>query len=191
MGYVANAPTTLGSYIRVSSAAKFDDSTLVHELTHVWQYQTQGTGYISNSMCAQIAGALGQGSRNAAYEIRPSQVHAVQSFHDLSAEHQARVVEFYFVSRLLRDPNPKLRERARREFWYLVQDLTDPSTDRAKSDAEVADLERMIADVRRARPISAIAIYEESLHGPGASHGLLDGLHGSERHIMPFLRIDF
>jgi hypothetical protein len=67
------------------------------------EYQTRGTGYISNSICAQVAGAIGTGSRNAAYEIHPSQLHGVRSFYDLSAERQARTVEHYFVVPCSRD----------------------------------------------------------------------------------------
>jgi len=174
-GYFANSPTTLGNHVRISLDARFDDSTLVHELTHVWQYQTHGTGYISNSMCEQIAAMLDSGSRNAAYEIRPSQLQELHSFHELSAERQARTVEHYFVSTLLRSGDPRVQARARREFWYLLQEMTDPSVDQATFEAEFTDLERMINEVRRARPLTAIEIYEESLSGPTAGRRQLDG----------------
>ena len=50
---VINAPTTLGNHIRVSPGYSMDDATLIHELTHIWQFQTQGNGYISNSLYHQ------------------------------------------------------------------------------------------------------------------------------------------
>src|SRR5262245_39948344 len=43
---VANAPTTLGNFIRIPMNGSIDRRTLIHELTHVWQYQTKGTRYI-------------------------------------------------------------------------------------------------------------------------------------------------
>lgn len=191
-GYFANAPTTLGNFVRIELEAHFDDSTLVHELTHVWQYQTHGTSYISNSMCAQIAGAIGTGSRNAAYEIHPADLRALRSFSELSAERQARTVEHYFVSTLLNDPDPKVRDRAYREYWYLIQELTDPAVDRAKFDAELADLERMVGEIRSARPLKAAEIYQETLYGPVRPR-VLDSTdpRRTPPPIMPLFRIEF
>jgi hypothetical protein len=192
-GYFVNAPTTLGNHVRISPDRRFDDSTLVHELTHVWQFQSHGTGYISNSVCAQLSGVLRGEGRDAAYEIRPSELNRVSSFYELSAERQARVVEFYFVGTLLRHSDPMQRHRARSEFWYLVQDMADPGIDEAKFNAEFADLERMIVEVRRAHPIGAAAIYQESLHDPSSSNQMLDASQNaySAPHTMPFIRVDF
>jgi len=47
-------PYTLGNTIRVPPGSTLDNRTLVHECTHVWQYQTKGTGYISDSAWHQI-----------------------------------------------------------------------------------------------------------------------------------------
>lgn len=190
-GYFANAPTTLGNHVRISLDSKFDDSTLVHELTHVWQYQTHGTGYISNSMCAQIAGAIGSGSRNAAYEIHPSQLHALASFAELSAERQARTVEHYFVSTLLKSSDAKDQARARHDYWYLIDEMTDPQLDQAKFDSEFVDLERMIAEVRRGRPLNATEIYQETLYGPMKPRTLDPSDSRGETHVMPLFRIEF
>ena len=62
---IASAPTTLGNNIRIQDP--MCNRTLVHELTHIWQYQNMGTGYISNSVCHQVAATFSSGSRNAAY----------------------------------------------------------------------------------------------------------------------------
>jgi hypothetical protein len=35
LGYFANAPTTLGNHVRISLESRLDESSLVHELTHV------------------------------------------------------------------------------------------------------------------------------------------------------------
>lgn len=191
-GYFANAPTTLGNHVRIASDAQFDDATLLHELMHVWQYQTHGTGYISNSMCAQIAGMIGSGSRNAAYEIRPSELPAVRSISELSAERQARVVEQYFVSSLLRTPDVNVQQRARADYWYLVQELTDPTVDQDRFDREHIELQRMVDEIRRARPMNAAAIYQETLYGP-VQPRVLDPYDPRREpsHIMPLFRIDF
>lgn len=187
---VASAPTTLGSYVRVANDRQLDDATLVHELTHVWQFQTRGTGYISNSMCAQLSGMLRSGSRNAAYELRGEQLVNVRSIYDLSAERQARAVELYYVSTLLRDSDPMVQQDARQRFWYLVQDLTDPKQDAKQADAEHAALERLIAEVRSAQAVQALDRYIESMYGPGGS-ARAPGRFFPEQQVAPVLRIEF
>jgi len=76
---VANAPTTLGNYIRVPMNGFVDYQTLIHELTHIWQYQTMGTRYISDSICHQVRASVASGSRNAAYEITDADLRAGRS----------------------------------------------------------------------------------------------------------------
>jgi hypothetical protein len=80
--------------IRDASSAQ----TLIHELTHVWQYQHSGTSYISVSLGDQLVAAISEGSRNFAYAytIEPD-----QSFFDFNPEQQAGIVEHYFA--MLRD----------------------------------------------------------------------------------------
>jgi hypothetical protein len=72
--------------------------TLIHELTHVWQYQHGGTSYISISLATQIAGTIRSGSRNAAYEY---QIAPGASFFEFKPEQQGSIVENYFA--MLRD----------------------------------------------------------------------------------------
>ena len=73
-----------------------DRRTLIHELTHVWQYQTKGTRYISDSILHQVGAAIATGSRNAAYIVTADDLRA-RSIHDLPAEKQAVVVETFFA----------------------------------------------------------------------------------------------
>jgi hypothetical protein len=69
--------------------------TLIHELTHVWQYQHGGTSYISISLLSQmVAGA--RGNRNFAYGY---QLVGGESFFDFSPEQQGFIVENYFAMR--------------------------------------------------------------------------------------------
>ena len=70
--------------------------TLIHELTHVWQYQHGGTSYISVALGTQIAATISHGSRNFAYDYRIS---AGQSFFDFTPEQQGLLVENYFAMR--------------------------------------------------------------------------------------------
>jgi hypothetical protein len=94
---VIAAPTTLGNNIRTPHR-RMEDWVLIHELTHVWQYQTQGTRYISSSACAQLIAAIASGDRNAAYTYTPGQ----RSIYDYTAEQQAHIVEDYFKRPALR-----------------------------------------------------------------------------------------
>jgi Domain of unknown function (DUF4157) len=82
--------------------------TLVHEMTHIWQYQHGGTSYISISLGTQIAAMIGQGNRNFAYDY---QISTKQSFFDFTIEQQASIVENYFA--MIRDQATILRQQLR------------------------------------------------------------------------------
>jgi hypothetical protein len=83
----AGRPYTLGNTIRVPDGTTFDAETLVHEMTHVWQYQTRGTAYISDSVVHQ----LGPGDAYAT-NVVPG-----QSFYDYTAEQEATIVQRYYA----------------------------------------------------------------------------------------------
>ena len=72
--------------------------TLIHELTHVWQYQHNGTSYISISLGRQISASISRGNRNFAYDY---QIQSGQSFFNFAPEQQAFIVENYYS--MLRD----------------------------------------------------------------------------------------
>lgn len=88
---------TVGNNIRAPRNFTIDDEfmaeTLIHELTHVWQYQHGGTSYLSHSIQTQISGGL-RGNRNLAYayELAPT-----SSFFDFTPEQQAGIVQNYFA----------------------------------------------------------------------------------------------
>lgn len=79
-----------------------DPVTLIHELAHVWQYQTKGPAYISDSAWHQVSAVLATGSRRAAYDLTEADLNA-ESIHHLPAEKQAVIIECWFA-------NPALRE---------------------------------------------------------------------------------
>jgi hypothetical protein len=91
---IVNAPTTLGNCIRAGTSA-IPKSTLIHELTHIWQFQTKGISYISDSLLHQTAAWLSTGSRNAAYN---PEIVSGKSIHNYTAEEQAVIVENYFAN---------------------------------------------------------------------------------------------
>lgn len=68
--------------------------TLIHEMTHVWQYQNGGLAYIPDSLMAQLKSSLSGGSRNGAYEWRPLADRDVP-WEQWNPEQQASLVEEY------------------------------------------------------------------------------------------------
>ncbi len=91
-------PFTVGNNIRTRTS-QLPLQTIIHELTHVWQYQTKGMGYVSDSVFHQGKAALFSSSRGGAYSytITPG-----KALHRYTAEQQASIVEHYFASSKLR-----------------------------------------------------------------------------------------
>jgi hypothetical protein len=82
-------PYTLGNTIRIPRGTSFDARTLVHEVAHVWQYQTRGTSYISDSVFHQLTSGAD------AYNVS---IVAGQSIYDYAAEQQAVIIERYYAN---------------------------------------------------------------------------------------------
>jgi len=156
---LAAAPTTLGDYIR--TAGPMSNATLIHELTHVWQFQHGGAAYISDSLCAQVGAWASTGSRNAAYDLT-GVVQAGKRFSEYTAEQQATIVEIYYS-------DPAMQADA------VYQALMDEV--RRQQPVPAATRQRLI--------------YEEGLYGPRNDHlpSLPDDR--SLPPIMPLFRIDF
>jgi hypothetical protein len=173
---IANSPVTLGNVVRVASTSgihsrQMDDATLIHELTHVWQFQTRGMRYMSNSLCHQVAATLSSGSRSEAYRLRRSDVVRAGTIDNLPAEKQATLVEFWF---------------AENHFYAEEGSSAPPMPVREEPLAE-----SMLAEVRRARPLPQSYILEEAAWGAGAhTQRLLDPSHDSPQPI-PWIRIEF
>ncbi|MFI0607105.1 MAG: DUF4157 domain-containing protein [Anaerolineae bacterium] len=102
------APKTLGNTIHLRSQwggdiFQSDESMalthkglelLIHEMGHVWQYQNGGLAYIGDSLWAQLRGALGSGSRDAAYAWREAH-NAGTPWEEWNPEQQAEAIEEY------------------------------------------------------------------------------------------------
>lgn len=100
--HILNAPTTLGNQIRVPYGWNFDGPrrpVLVHEFGHIWQYQTQGTGYITDSVYHNASGQIATGDRNVAY--MNYQLREGSNFSDFTAEEQATIIgDYYEITRV-------------------------------------------------------------------------------------------
>lgn len=99
--WIANSPVALGNTIRVGGHGLIDRATLIHELAHVWQFQTQGSAYVSDSVYHQMASVIRTGSRASAYALGDLDL-SVNSIRDLPAEKQAVIIECYFADPMAR-----------------------------------------------------------------------------------------
>src|SRR5579871_1112252 len=127
------AAYTMGNTILIPVGAHTSTSTIVHEMTHVWQYQTMGTRYLSDSALHQAV----EGLRAYDVDLVPG-----QSFYSYTAEQQAVIVQRYYddfpdwrtnadVIRMLgeiRRARPLAPSEIERETWYGPnQPYTDPN----------------------------------------------------------------
>lgn len=144
--HVLNAPTTLGSQIRVPYGWSFQGDNrpvLVHETMHVWQFQNLGTSYITDSVYHNASGQIATGNRNVAYMNYQLQPNATIT--GFSAEEQATIVGDYY------------------EMTRLYQNATNPPAWVALRRPDLAIYERLIQQVRTSTPRSDQMIYQQSL----------------------------
>lgn len=93
-------PMTWGDTIRMPISQSLSTGTLIHELAHIWQYQTRGSSYISNSMLHQTCAVLAGYERDKAYEYK---IVKGQSLFDYTAEQQAQIIEDYSIAKAKHD----------------------------------------------------------------------------------------
>jgi hypothetical protein len=166
----AGRPYTLGNTIRIPPKSDFITRILVHEATHVWQYQTKGSGYISDSAWHQMVD-------KSAYQVT---VVPGRSLNSYDAEQQAVIVEAYYVDQHASPASPANTK------VYDPSQTADPPLGWSL----LPDVVRMIGELRRARPISDQARLEDRLFGPG---GMPKEDPGSPKMdpVVPILRIEF
>jgi hypothetical protein len=89
---LVNSPTVIGNVIRTDDQRSFlgNQATFIHEMTHVWQYQTRGTRYISNSVLQQIKEKIT--SKDMELKIVTN-----ASIYQYTVEEQAEIVSDYYV----------------------------------------------------------------------------------------------
>jgi hypothetical protein len=172
---ILNAPTTLGNQIRVPPGWSFDKwnrPVLVHEMAHVWQYQTQGSGYITDSVYHNASGQIATGDRNVAYmnyQLRPE-----SNLKDFTAEEQATIIGDYY------------------ELTRIYQSDTCPPSWVGLRKPDLPIYERLIAQVRSSTPRAETIIYQDSLMSQRKPGFDLDaGLAAQPPAVMPLLQIRF
>ncbi|MCC7375738.1 MAG: phasin family protein [Verrucomicrobiales bacterium] len=75
-------------------------STLIHEMTHIWQGVQVGPLYMLQSVCSQFQAVLNGGDRNAAYIVTEEALAANKGkFSKFNREQQATIVEYYWIRR--------------------------------------------------------------------------------------------
>lgn len=146
---IANAPTTLGNQIRVTPGWDFDTpehrGVLIHECTHIWQYQSRGTDYITDALYHQLSSMIATPDRNSAY--LNYRFDERRNFSEYSAEEQATMVEDYYqltvrYAGLRNDEVPE---------WVVFRRPDLPK------------YEPFIRQVRSTVPLAPVEIYERSL----------------------------
>ncbi len=180
---------TVGNNIRVPRDFTIADEqmakTLVHELTHVWQYQHGGTSYISHSLQTQIVGAL-RGNRNFAYDyaLKPG-----LSFFDFTPEQQGLIVENYFSMKRDRVKNANPPGSAKEYYSNHLgpngfPDQLTAAQRTAEISREMPAHESVIAQMRAALPNEEASILlqraAEVMHTPGPTES-----HDPTREIAP------
>jgi len=144
---IANAPTTLGNQIRVSSSCPFDSvegkCILIHEAAHVWQYQTAGTGYISCSAYHQVKAHINTGTRNSAYFSY--KITSKSKISDYPAEQQAQLIEDYYA------------------IAFRYRSASNPPEWVQKRKEKISDYERLIKTIQGYVPKPQQQIYSDSL----------------------------
>ncbi|BDE11162.1 hypothetical protein Mkiyose1665_42900 [Mycobacterium kiyosense] len=113
--YATGAPRTIGNTIHLKSSwghfkgdglelTEEGRTTLIHEMTHAWQFQNGGLAYIPQSVIAQIKAALKGGDRGGAYDWRAAHKEKLP-WSKWNPEQQASAVEDY--NKLLRASKDK------------------------------------------------------------------------------------
>jgi hypothetical protein len=85
-------------YMKRDKSAPDYLETLVHEMTHVWQFQNGGTAYQAQSLTAQ-----GESPNNGAYDWQAA-MQAGKSWSELNPEEQAKLIEDGYAAGVLGDP---------------------------------------------------------------------------------------
>ena len=167
-------PYTLGNTIRVPPQSNLTPRTLVHETTHVWQFQTQGSGYLSDSGWHQMV------EGDEAYHVTLASGRSIYSY---TAERQAIIVEAYFV-----DVGRNPKQPADQTDYDPYNDSQVPM-----GWSLLPDVIRMIKEVRQARPMSNTESYQERMFGPGWNRrdNLPPSTGREPTEILPILRIEF
>jgi hypothetical protein len=159
--------------IRIPPKTQLTPDVLVHEVTHVWQFQTQCSAYISDSGWHQLT------EGDDAYCVKLASGKSIYSY---TAEQQAVIVEGYYTDKM-RNP-----QNAATITEFCPSNQVVPS-----GWSKLPDVLNMIEEVRRARPMSDNDNLQERLFGPGwnACDTAPPAGRRERMEVLPILRIEF
>jgi hypothetical protein len=197
-----SSPTVIGNYIRTNDKRSFlgCPPIFIHELTHVWQFQTKGLRYISNSTIQQVKNKIT--GDDVGVHIIPG-----GSICNYTAEEQAGIVSDYYVYTTFQQVIKKLKHQGillktkdgkvavlpimeRAEFKLTDEQEFQETIDRVVSHEREYD--RLIGQVRQTLPlpenilqnvIQKEATWDEGIIKPPS--GQRDG------QPNPWIRIEF
>lgn len=95
------------SFHTINGWGGIDDATMIHELTHVWQYQQAGAIYMPQAIHAQGAGGYEYGGAEGLKDARKAGL-GLLSF---NREQQAQIVEDFYLLKTHRPPMFRDAER--------------------------------------------------------------------------------
>lgn len=154
-----HSPTVVGNTIRTDIQSPFLGcrATFVHEMAHVWQYQTGGTRYMSNSLYQQLKEKVT--SEDMSFKIAPN-----ASIYQFTAEQQADIVSDFYVftvyEKTVADLERKGKLLRNKKGEIAVLPVLEAAGLVSVDEAVIARVQkykkeygRMIEQVRRSRPL--------------------------------------
>lgn len=114
------------SFHTINGWGGIDDATLIHELTHVWQYQQAGAIYMPQALHAQGAGGYQYGGAEGLKEAK----RAGKDLLSFNREQQAQIVEDFYLLKTNRQPLFRDAERTDLPLYaHFVRQVSTHSED--------------------------------------------------------------
>lgn len=105
------------SFHTINAWGPLDDHTLIHELTHVWQYGQMGAIYMPKALHAQKSGGYNYGGLA---ELKKRKL-AGQGFHSFNLEQQGDITADYYVGAV----NGGFAPEAKATYEHFVKTVRD------------------------------------------------------------------
>jgi hypothetical protein len=123
------------SFNTINSWGSLEDDILVHELTHVWQYQEDGAIYMPEALHAQMGEGYDYGGPNGLWQAWQ----ANKPFNEFNREQQGQIVQDYYRIRESRKPGrsgilpPTLESANLDAYVYYVQAVSTLTFDQLRN----------------------------------------------------------
>jgi Ca2+-binding RTX toxin-like protein len=136
LGNLVNGKRPFTTFNTINTWGSLDDATLIHELTHVWQYGQVGAIYIPDALDSQgdsgvpgastdyppdIAIAGSSGYRYGGFTELEKRLNNGQKLRSFSYEQQARIVEDYYK---IREDGKTVNDQYLSLYAYFVQEVS-------------------------------------------------------------------